>query len=151
MIRLRDLISREDKFKLSNFNTKPGQVIVLYCPFTFPIAKNKFTILLSDNPHPLLFMINSKPRLIRRSPKLDNTQIKIESSMYGFLSHDSFINCNEVIKDFSLADIYQQVSDDPSRIKGELVRETKLNIRQVVESSITITDIDKSNILDNFL
>ena len=49
----------------------PGMIVRLFCPFTSP-PKHKFLLLLSMNPNPVFFIINTQPNrfLIRNFPDL---------------------------------------------------------------------------------
>ena len=135
--------------KLKNLDSLVGTIILLHCPFTTP-PKNKFIILLSANPDPILFMINSDENpFIENNPALHTQQIKIRQSDYGFLDHDSFVNCSEAITLLSVSEIMKQVNDDPTRIKGKLIDSTKTSIRNVVKRSTTLSGVHKDIIRKN--
>ena len=68
----------------------PGMIVRLFCPFTSP-PKHKFLLLLSINPAPLFFIINTQPNrfLIRN---FQAPQMLMKHTEYAaLLCRDSFI------------------------------------------------------------
>ena len=129
----------------------PGRVLYLFCGFTTP-PKDKYLVLLCPRvtPRPLLFFINSRIRpYIQRHPDLLNCQVLLEASHYSFLSHDSFIDCSKVIDRFDCSAIRSQLVNDIGRIKGELDRDTKREIIQVVQLARTISPHHKRLIIES--
>jgi len=121
--------------------------LYLYCEFVVP-PKNKFLLLVCRSDPPLLFMINSKiPEFVQQKPDLLSCQVKLCSSDYNFLSHDSFINCSEIINRFSEEAIINQVLSDVGRIKGEINQTTRNEIIGVVKRARTISEYEKALII----
>jgi hypothetical protein len=126
---------------------QPGQVIYLFCPFTSP-PKVKFLVIASlSSSSALVFPINSQkgPYLCRR-PWLLKCQVPIQASDYGFLDHDSFIDCGNVHRLYQ-SDIEDEIRADPTTIKGELHASTKQEILHVVQEATTISKRDKDLIV----
>ncbi len=98
----------------------------------------------NHRPRPLLFIVNSEihPYVASR-PDLHRCQVPIRASDYGFLRHDSFVDCSKVVSDFDEGGIRDQILEDIRGIKGELSADTKHGIIQVVQSARTIVDSTK--------
>ena len=70
----------------------------------------------------------------------------IQASDYGFLDHDSFIDCGNVYRLYQ-SDIEDEIRAEPTTIKGELHASTKQEILQVVQEATTISKRDKNLIV----
>ena len=117
----------------------PGEVLYLFCPFTTP-PKNKYLVLACATPRPLLFMINTSiHRFIASRPALRRCQVALSATEYGFMEHDSFIDCAEVIDYFDRAAITGQILAHVARLRGELAPSTKGRIIQAVRDARTIS------------
>jgi hypothetical protein len=115
----------------------PGMVVRLYCPFTSP-PKHKFLLLLSINPDPVFFVINTQPNrfLIRNFP---DQQIPMKQSDYStFLSCDSVIDCSTPRSDFTFEDMRKKVLADLGRIKGKLVYRDRAAVVDAIIRNRTI-------------
>jgi hypothetical protein len=63
------------------------------CRHTTP-PKSKYVAVVCLNPNPYGFLINSKiSQFIKNRPALLSSQVAIAAERYGFLQHDSYINC----------------------------------------------------------
>jgi len=63
------------------------------CRYTTP-PKSKYVAVVCLNPNPYGFLINSKiAQFIKKSPILLSSQVAIAAERYGFLQHDSYIDC----------------------------------------------------------
>lgn len=128
----------------------PGQVLYLDCDFTSP-PKVKYLVLVAatEEDGPLLFFINSRiNEFIARRPHLLACQVRVSSARYGFLEHDSYIDCSQVVEQFSCEEIRAQISEDASRVKGELDSHTKALVAQAVDSATTISPHRKRLLLE---
>src|SRR4030065_2199499 len=92
----------------------PGMILRLFCPFTSP-PKFKFILLLSMNPEPVFFIINTKPNPFVL-PKFPDQQIPVIQRDYTFLTHDSYIECSTPRSDFTAEDMRAKVLADVGRI-----------------------------------
>ncbi len=127
------------KNEFFNHNYGPGTVLFLDCDFTKP-PKAKFLVVLCGGSPPLLFIINSKiHRFICSQPDLYQCQVSIKAADHPFLTHDSFIDCSQVITGLDDDTIRQQVLNDLGRVKGELGADAKRAVIQAVASATTIT------------
>jgi hypothetical protein len=144
---LGNLFPEDKKREYIDRNFQPGQVLYLYCEFISP-QKDKFLVLICDSEIPLLFFINSNigPYVANR-PDLQNCQVPLRAKDYGFLDHDSFINCGEVVNYFDRQTIYHQLLDDTGRIVGELNEATKNQIVRVVKKARLISNRHKKMII----
>lgn len=138
MSKLRDHFPRRMSREYAGRCLTSGQVLYLYSDFTNP-PKEKYLILAHQGMRPLLFVINSRigPYIASR-PDLLECQIQLNASDYGFLDHDSFASCGEVIDCFTESEIKNQIVADFCRIKGELTSTTKQEIICVVQNARTI-------------
>ena len=120
-------------------NLIPGCFVLLYCDFTDP-PKDKFFLVASINPLVLLFIVNSNIRpFIANRPKLLESQVLLKPQDYGFLDHDSYLACHEVINYFSLDDIIEELNKDLSRIKGSLTVATRDEIVKILNKNMSLT------------
>lgn len=116
-----------------------GRVLYLFCPFTEP-PKEKCAILLRLGNPTLLFLINSRIHdYIANRPDLAACQLLIAQSDYGFLAHDSYIDCSNAIDDFSDKDVLDQIIGDISRVKGTLNPRTIQDVKRIVRQARTIS------------
>jgi len=98
----------------------------------------------------LLFIINSKiPNFIKTNPELKAGQLLIKSSVYNFLEHDSFINCNEVQDGLDLDSLVDHLLTTPSDYKGDLTDDDVKSIISAVGNTRTIGDTDKGLIINS--
>lgn len=137
----------QDRRNYVNRQLKPGTVIYLHCNFTTP-PKEKYLLIACWNTNPLLFIINSKihPYIAAR-PELLKCQIRMSVANYGFLAHDSYVNCSEVIDSLNRTEVEEQILADINRIKGELDQAIKHTIMEAVQGSKTISPIYKKLIV----
>lgn len=148
---LGDLFPDREKQSYVDRRLTPGRVLYLFCRFTDP-PKDKYLLLLSSGvtPRSLLFLINSRIHpYIQRHPDLLNCQVLLGASDYSFLSHDSFIDCSRVIDHFDCSAIRDQLVNDIGRIKGELHRDTRREIIQVVQVARTVSPHHKRLIVQS--
>jgi len=142
-----DYFSAAEKQEHIDTELRSGRILYLYCQFTDP-PKDKFLLLACRSDPPLLFMINSEIRgFIRRRPDLLSSQVRLKASVYNFLSHDSFMDCSEVINRFGEEAIINQILSDVGRIKGKISRAMKREVVAVVKKARTITPADKELII----
>jgi len=149
MGRLGDLFPEGERQEHVSRSRTSGRVLYLFCGFTSP-PKEKYVVVVGFDAQqrPLLFIINSDIHpFIRRHPDLLNCQVRLSASDYGFLDHDSFADCSEVIDDFDYQTINEQLILDTGRIKGELSEDTKKEIARVVQAARTIISEHKGLIL----
>ncbi len=99
----------------------------------------------------MAFIINSivNPFVAKRAA-LNQLQIKITKKEYSFLSHDSFIACNELNTNFTIEEIKNQLYKDSSLIKGNLTSGTKKEIVDQINKSILYSKVQKDLIAGNF-
>lgn len=136
--------------QLINDSIIPGKILRLYCDFTNP-PKNKFLVIVNVNPLVMTFIINSGINaFIRKNSVLNDLQIKITPDIYPFLTHDSFIACNELNTRFTIEGIKTQLGKDLTLIKGDLTPETKSEIIKQTSKSILYSKEQKNLIAENF-
>jgi hypothetical protein len=97
------------------------------CQYTTPV-KNKYIAIVCFNPNPHGFIINSKiSPFIQKRPELLACQVPISVEKYGFLGHDSYINCSNILsfKESQLKSIQKIQNNTRNDIK-KVVSTTKL-------------------------
>lgn len=97
------------------------------CQYTIPV-KDKFIAVVCFNPNPYGFLINSKICLyIQKRPELLACQVKISADKYGFLHHDSYIDCSNILsfKGSELNGI-QKIQNNTRKEIKKVVSNTKL-------------------------
>lgn len=130
-------------------NLNPYVVLYLFCQFTHPLPKDKFLLLVSLKPEPLFFVVNSEMNdYVKNRPHLAKCHILLEKEKHHFLSHDSYINCNEA-KSFSIEEVETQVLENMGRIKGIVSKEIRLFIIEATKASKTLSREKKSIILES--
>lgn len=135
---LRASIPASEKLKLIRPSIKPGQFFLLRCNFTDP-PKDKFLLLVSDNPKPLFFMVNSKIHTyIKDREHLLGGQFQIEKKDYKFLSYDSFLNCTNPVH-IDIENIEKQLLQDMGRIKDKITEIDRKLIWDIVKESETLS------------
>jgi len=129
----------------------PGKVLYLYCPFTHP-PKYKYIILAHVGSETICFVINSEiNKFTRNRPWLLHGQVELVKTPtdYQFLEHDSYASCDRARNDFSFDDIFNQIDQDMSLIKGELTQATIKEIIENVKQSTTISQSHRELIISS--
>jgi len=107
------------------------------CQHTTP-RKDKYVAIVCANPNPYGFFINSKiSKFAQSNPDLLNAQVKILVDKYGFLGHDSYINCGELYP-FKAGDLHSV---------QKIQNNTRAEIKRAVSESRLIAPIHKKLIL----
>lgn len=125
-----------DEERLENLrnNYRAGVVFYLFCDF-ISRKKDKYLLLVHASDHPLFLYINSRihPILANR-PHLNNCQVPLKFSDYpDVITKDCFIDCTEIISDFTYEEVEKQVLGDMSRIKGALSEDTLSEVIRAIE------------------
>lgn len=147
MARLGDHFPDDEKDAYLKSHLVPGQVLYLFCPFTRP-PKDKYVVLLTMSPQPLLFVVNSRiPAFAAKRPHLAGCQVLIDAMDHSFLDHDSFINCAEVIDALDREAVLSQLRADTSRLRGCVSPPVMAEIVDAVNGARTITSMHKKAVL----
>jgi len=142
MVRLGDRFPEGGKAEHVTRQLVPGQVLYLFCQFTHP-PKEKYLVLVSVEPGPLLFVVNSRVSpFIADRPDLSKCQVMLAASDYAFLDHDSFIDCSRAIS-LPEDEITSQLIADLGRMRGTLSPTTRQQITRVVQAAQTISPAHK--------
>ena len=147
MSALGDSFPEHDRYEYAKRHFLPGQILYLWCDFTNP-PKDKFLLLVCTEERPLLFIINSRiNEYLEKRPELFACQITLEAREYDFLSHDSFLDCSNVVDVMDRDDIIGQIASNPIKAKGKLNSATREEVIKVVEKALTISPYHKKLIL----
>jgi hypothetical protein len=137
---LADLINDGQKDNLFEQVIKEGCIICHFDDSTLPDPKDKFIIITSSNGDDVLVVyINTLINLnFAPGAKEQNLHIPIRQQEYpNFLKHNSYIDCcNPTEK--KLSELRKEVSNSPSRNKGEVSTELFNLIISKIEVSHTI-------------
>src|SRR4030067_1619536 len=126
----------------------PGMILRLFCPFTSP-PKYKFILLLSMNPEPVFFIINTKPnRFVLR--KFPDQQIPVIQRDYTSPTHDSYIECSTPRSEFTAEAMRAKGLADLGRIKGMLTEADRAAVVGAIKRNRTIETSQKRRLIKNF-
>jgi hypothetical protein len=101
-----------------------------YCHQVRPTPKPKFVaIVCADNKFMGFFINSGIGKYVRKKPKLMACQVFIKKADYHFLSHDSYIDCSDLIE-FENYDLTDQ--------RDSISTTTKQEIQQAVIDAKTI-------------
>ena len=130
--------SDAEKAKFVERNLRPSHVIKLFCHTTKP-PKEKRLVIASINPELLLFVINTEiPRFKASRPYLKTQQILLEKAQQNFIDYDSWLDCSEVFREFSVELVKEILLNDISRILGKLNNDVIAQVMDVVSESETL-------------
>jgi hypothetical protein len=130
--------SDKDKAQFVERTLRPSNVIKLFCETTRP-PKEKRLVIAGINPELLVFIINSEmPRFYANKPYLKIQQIPLEKQKENFLDHDSWLDCSEVFREFTVEKVREILLADTSRHLGKLSDEVVARIMDVVSESETL-------------
>ena len=97
------------------------------CRHTTP-PKNKYVVIVCLNPNPYGFLINSEiAPFIQKRPNLLSCQVSITAERYGFLDHNSYVNCGQLFS-FKSSELHgvQDVQNNTRRAIERVVANSKL-------------------------
>lgn len=118
----------------------PGRVLRLFCSFTNP-PKEKYVVIVATNPVCIGFLINSSPTELQRSKKhLRDELVSVgKADGYEFLANPepSVIDCT-LAADFEFDEVVAQLTQDSARVLRIITNETRAQIVEVVEESMTL-------------
>jgi len=100
--------------------------------------KDKYVAIVCACPNPYGFLINSKIGAYKEArPRLRDCQVLISAAKYGFLAHDSYIDCSQLFS-FKTGEL-----DCIQKIQNN----TRASIKKVVSESTLIEPIYKKLIV----
>ncbi|MFO1353029.1 MAG: hypothetical protein U1F68_21075 [Gammaproteobacteria bacterium] len=147
---LGDYFPREQKLSVIQNYLLPGNILYIPCSFTTPRPKDKFLLLTCVNPQLLFFVINSAiNQYVREKPNLLVCQAPLRASDHPFLSHDSFVACNQTYP-FEREYLQGQLLQDMGRIKGVVAQSARDQILAAVKACPTLPKREKEWILAEF-
>lgn len=138
-MRLGDTLSPGDKLKYVRRSLVPGRILHVQCCFTIP-HKNKFVVLVAVQPTVVLFVTNSEiNEWLQARPDLRDRQVTIRREDHTFLSHDSFLNCTEAVRQMEMEEIERQLVKDISNIKNMIAANEREAILYAVKDCRTLS------------
>ncbi len=155
MPRLGDFFEPEEQAAHLARQLVPGHILwIPQCSITRP-PKDKFAVIAAVAPEaPLLLLINSRiaPLLCRR-PDMSRRQVPISSECYGFLHHDSYVNCAQVHDSITWRDLIAAADGSPGEVERQLVRGVlttadKSSVVTAVQGASTVTPEHQDMIRD---
>jgi len=137
----------EDRLAFVRQSLVPGSILYLSCSFTTP-PKEKFVVLVSLDPEPVVFMINSEiSRWLQDRPALRDCQVTIHQQDHLFLSYDSYIDCTQAVRKFTAQDLERQLVQDLGKIKGKITLHEREAVLYSVQNCRTLESKLKSFII----
>lgn len=101
------------------------------------IDHGKFFVIIGENGNELVgfFFINSwVNEFIQRKPEMAKLQVALAQSDYGFLSHNSFLNCSSLIT-IDKVKLSRSIASGRTTIKGELSAADISRVLELVRGS----------------
>lgn len=112
---------------------------------------DKYFVVVGTDYFPLLLKINTSVRQPEIAKRFKERQFKLKKSIYPFLDHDSYLDCGTVWATLiNTEDIVQQLTKDPTRIKGIIQEYHKSEIVRLTALSRSIEPRRKRIIADGF-
>lgn len=136
-----DAFSDNQREEFAKRNLKIGAVIKVFVSETTP-PKEKRLVLVGisyDQIYYASIFINSEvnPNIFP-TESLKNLHIKLKSENRAYLDHDSFADCSQLVK--RKADwLLEIISNDPSKIIGQLSEEDLKSLQLKIKTASTIT------------
>ncbi len=131
---------------MEDYQINIGDVLYLRCGHCNP-PKNKFFIIASLEPEPILLFINSRLNdFVNNNPNLKPCHVLIEQSEHTFLQYDSWVNCCAPCFEFSLENIEQDMQYGGKHC-GMLSNLAIDNILIGIKNSPTLEQKNKNRIL----
>jgi hypothetical protein len=146
---LADAFSADERRESFRRQFRPGVVVKLFCKFTDP-QKEKRLLIVSVEPYPLFFVINSNTNEYKQKrPHLLRQQLLLQQSHYPFLEHDSYVDCSKVRGDFSKAEIEGIISRESKRLLGMINEDAVADVLTTVNDSVTLEPRHKTKIIND--
>ena len=123
---------------------KAGDVIRI--PVTFKQGCPKYLVILEVDTHAHCVVINSNTHPLFSGSLRQPSIVAITVAEHPFMSHDSEVDCNEVLR-LPLADVESEINSDASCYKGELTYEFREAIGNAINVSPFLARGDKDTYL----
>ena len=120
-------------------NIAPGKILYLNVCMPHDDGYNdKYLVVVCDDP--LLFLkINTSGEQTEMGKRFKERQFKIKQSIYTFLEYDSYLDCGTVwYRIISREEIIVQLTNNPLRVKGELIPDHRNELIRLTETSKSI-------------
>jgi hypothetical protein len=132
-------------------NIAIGKILYLYVLLPQNIDyDNKYFVIVGTGNFPLLLKINTQKEQSQIAKRFKERQFRLKSDTYRFLSYDSFLDCGTVWYNLiTTDDIIIQLTQDPSRIKGNITDDHKREIVRLTNQSKSIEPRHKRIITEN--
>lgn len=132
----------------SEFKVKVGDVFHLWCYACTP-QKYKFFVVAYTEPRIRYMLINSEPaKFQQENPELMRHQVKLCANEHGFLNHDSFLDCSQMLGGLSVAELENGYSADVRIRIGTIAEMPRQSLKAIVADSHVLTDRDKRMLLE---
>lgn len=129
------------------FLANPGEAYHLWCHVCAE-RKYKFFVVAYGDDRLRFFLINSNPAAFQRdNPELMSHQVPLLASQHGFLTHDSFLDCSQILGGYTTADLATKFGEDRRVYLGQIAEAPRQQVRVVVEQSRVLTRRDKESVL----
>ena len=141
MTDLSDLFPQSFRDDFAERNIQVGSVIRVFVKDTTPPKVKYFIVIGFSDDKVLLgtvFINSTINQNIFNTEYLKGLNIPLDSQMYDFIDHNSFVDCSD-IKERSFAEIKQLISNDSECSKGVVFNETMKIISTTLANASTIS------------
>ena len=148
MVKLGQVFSRAFRDSVVNSRLFAGSVIRVQCDFTKP-PRMKLLVVVAATPEVLVFVINSRiNKFIKKRPKLLRCQVRLSADDYGFLRHDSVINCAEVVTESNVGNLRDKmIADIAATHLGRLSKSALHEVLAATRLSPKISKVRKERVV----
>jgi hypothetical protein len=97
------------------------------------------------------FVINSERTALQRSrEELRRHVLSLPNGSHEFLTHDSWLDCSELIGGWTASELEDRLADDPDCDIGRLMPQMLKAVRTLVSESRLLSERDKRLILEQW-
>jgi hypothetical protein len=115
---------------------RTGDILLLHFQALRPRPKEKFAVVCSIDPSPMLLLINSEINLfIAHSEELRAHHLPIMKADHKFLDDDSFVECTSPPFGYDIAELVEAIAEKPHRHKGTITDALRTQMIEVIEAS----------------
>lgn len=146
-MKLGDRLPPDQKRQYIRGSLVPGRILHLHCSFTNP-PKQKFVVVVSMNPEPLLFLINSEiSQWLEKRQDLRDCQVVIHHADHTYLRYDSYLDCTQA-KPQQVEEIERQLMENLDGVKDFITSGEREATLYAVQACRTLSAREKRRITE---
>lgn len=145
MAKLGDAFTNDERRKSVARQLRPGTII--YLNVEFPEGpRPKYLVVAHVDDECCAFIVNSRIHpFIEAHSTLAVCQVGIDVARHGFLAHDSYIACHQVLR-LPIQGVISELVADISRIKGALHEDVLIQVIAAVKRAPTLSPTEQARI-----